>query len=151
MKIRKYKENDCASVLEIYTKSKLDELAFESVKFELLPLENDTKRLAQLKESDIYICEDNGVVGFGAVHDNEIRALFVHPNARGRGLGRNIFEYLLSKVSGITTLYVAKTNSPAKRLYKSYGFYEADEFETNYNGVPVIANKMLCPSTYSTI
>jgi putative acetyltransferase len=38
---------------------------------------------------------------------------------------------------------VAKTNIPAKELYKSYGFKESDEFLTEYNGEPVFANEMV--------
>jgi putative acetyltransferase len=40
-------------------------------------------------------------------------------------------------------LFVAKTNVPAKELYKRYGFEVSDEFLTEYNGEPVYANKMV--------
>jgi len=143
MSIRSFSDDDFSTILDIYAQSKLDELRFEKMEFELLPLENDENRLTQLKESDIYVYEDEGVIGYGALFGSEIRALFVCPSARGKGIGKSLLEFLLLKVTGTANLYVAKTNIPAKQLYKNYGFKVTDEFETKYNGIPVFANKMV--------
>ena len=143
MRIRSFNQGDFPAILDIYAKSKLDELIHEDKEFVLLPLEEDEKRLAELLESDIYVCEDNRVIGYGALFGSEIRALFVHPDCRGRGLGKLLLEYLLSLIEGQAVLYVAKTNAHAKNLYEKYRFKVADEFETAYNGVPVLANKMV--------
>ena len=142
MMIRKYKEEDYAFILDIYSLSKLDELQQEKIKFELLPLASDTKRLNQLIESDIYVYDDNGVIGYCAIFHCEIRALFVHPDFRKNGIGRNMLEFMLAKINGNATLYVAKSNETAKGLYSQYGFEVIEEFETSYNGKPVFANKM---------
>ena len=64
MNIRKYSPRDYHQILAIYSASKLDELRYENTVFELLPLDKDTIRLAQLIESDIYIHETNAIVGF---------------------------------------------------------------------------------------
>lgn len=143
MNIRPYRESDYSSVVKIYHKSKLDELRFENKPFVLLPLEKDEKRFAAFKESDIFVCEDGGIIGYGALFKSEIRALYIHPNMRGKGIGKQLLEYLLSKIEGQAELFVAKTNVIAKCLYKQYGFIVVDEFETNYNGVSVFANKMI--------
>jgi putative acetyltransferase len=142
MKIRKYKTDDFVSISEIYSLSKLDELQQEKTDFELLPLASDTKRLNQLVESDIYVYDENGVIGYCAIYDSEIRALFVHPDFRNIGIGKKMLEFLLAKINGNITLYVAKSNVTAKTLYSQYGFEVTDEFETSYNGKPVLANKM---------
>jgi|SRR5882724_7809208 len=143
MSIRPFHENDFAAILDIYAKSKLDELIYECRGFVLLPLEQDQKRLAELQESDIYVCEDNGVVGYGALFRSEIRALFVLPDCRGKGIGKLLLKHLLSCIEGPAVLYVAKSNAPAKSLYETFGFKVAEEFETTYNSVPVLANKMV--------
>lgn len=143
MTIRRFTEDDYPAILDIYSKSKLDELRFEKSEFELLPLENDEKRLTQIRESDIYLYDEAGVIAYGALFGSEIRALFVHPNHRGKGVGKSLLEFLLSKVTGSAHLYVAKTNKPAKTFYTNYGFRVVDEFQTTYNGKPVFANKML--------
>ena len=143
MNIRAFNEKDYPRVFEIYSNSKLDELRFEEKKFELLPLENDEKRFSALKESDIYVYDDGEVLGYGAIFEAEIRALFVCSSARGKGIGKEILEFLLSQINNGANLYVAKTNVPAKELYKRYGFEVSDEFITEYNGEPVYANEMV--------
>ncbi len=143
MHIREFNEKDFPSVLQIYAKSKLDELRFEQRAFKLLPLENDEKRLSALKESKIYVFDDGEILGYGAIFESEIRALFVCPSARGKGIGKQIFEFLLSQINGKASLFVAKTNEPAKELYKAYGFEVSAEFLTDYNGEPVYANEMI--------
>ena len=143
MNIRAFNEKDYPRIFEIYSNSKLDELRFEKKKFELLPLENDEKRFSALKESDIYVYDDGEVLGYGAIFEAEIRALFVCSSARGKGIGKEILEFLLSQINNGANLFVAKTNVPAKELYKRYGFEVSDEFITEYNGEPVYANEMV--------
>jgi len=143
MKIREFNDTDYLSILEIYSSSKLDELRFEKRKFDLLPLDNDERRLSALKESKIYVYDDGQISGYGAIFETEIRALFVHPRARGKGIGKEILEFLLSQIDGKANLFVAKTNTPAKELYMAYGFEVSNEFLTEYNGESVIANEMV--------
>jgi putative acetyltransferase len=141
--IRPYRESDCPAILETYATSKLDELRFEDIKFDLLPLQDDDKRLTELMASDIYVFDDGVVVGYGALYGSEIRALFVCPKARGKGVGKRLFEFLLSKTIGSANLYVAKSNAPAKQLYANFGFKVVNEFQAKYNGVSVFANEMV--------
>jgi putative acetyltransferase len=145
MNIRPYTQNDLAAIFDIYSHSKLDELKFEDREFTLLPLEMDDVRLSGLMESEIYVYQEQGAIfGFGAVCVNEIRALFVLPEHRGKGVGKKLLEFLLSHIKDQACLYVASTNQPAKYLYQRYGFSVADTFETTYNQVPVMAQKMVC-------
>ena len=123
--------------------SKLDELRYEDNNFELLPLEKDKKRFSKFNESDIFVCEEDKIVGYGALLGSEITAMFVHPDKRGKGIGKRLLEFLLSKIEGSASLFVAKSNTPAKLLYEKYGFIVVDEFETEYNLIPVFANKMI--------
>ncbi|MGC1508456.1 GNAT family N-acetyltransferase [Ketobacter sp.] len=144
MRIRGYTEVDLAAILDIYGRSKLDELKFEDKTFTLLPLAKDEARLRGLMESEIYVCEEKGIIsGYGAFYGNEIRALFVLPGCRGKGVGKMLLEFLLSKVQGEPCLNVASSNQPAKRLYQRYGFSVAHSFETTYNRVPVSAQTMI--------
>lgn len=145
MKIRAFCDKDYPRILEIYANSKLDELRFEEKTFELLPLDQDKKRLPPFKESDIFVYDDEGILGYGSVFGSEIRALFVCPSARGQGVGKAIFEFLLSRIDGKSNLFIAKTNTPAKMLYEAYGFEVTKEFQTEYNGVHVVVNEMVRP------
>ena len=142
MNIRKYNENDKKSILNIYAQSKLDELKFENIEHKLLPLEEDEVRFSKLNESDIYVYDNNGVVAYGAHFGSEIRALFVLPSARRKGIGLKLFEFLLSKIYENASLYVTASNSPAINLYHKYGFKIIEEFETSYNSINVKAIKI---------
>lgn len=143
MTIRVYDQNDFRKIISIYNSSKLDELKYELTTFELLPLEQDAQRYSNLMESKIYVCEvHKQVVAYGAYLNNEIRALFVHPGARRKGVGKTLFKFLLSQISGPVTLCVARTNKPAIKLYKSFNFSVSSDFMATYNGTPVKALKM---------
>lgn len=143
MTIRNYSEDDFQSIEEIYNRSKLDELTNEDATFILLPLSEDKTRNEQLFESQIFVYELESVVAFCAIFKSEIRALFVHPSHRGRGIGKDLLEHLLSLSSRKISLYVAASNFSAKEMYKKFGFVVTDTFETTYNSVAVTANKMV--------
>ncbi|MFC3853983.1 GNAT family N-acetyltransferase [Salinispirillum marinum] len=143
MKIRAFQDGDMEAITEIYALSKLDELRYESGTFELLTLAQDEPRLQALMASKIFVYDDGGVLGYGAVFEHEIRALFVHPQARGKGVGKSLLEHLISHAGTPAVLYVAKSNAPAKAMYQKYGFAVTKEFETLYNGKPVLANEMV--------
>lgn len=94
-------------------------------------------------ESEIFVYQEQDcVVAYGAYLGNEIRALFVHPDFRNKGIGNKLLIFLLSQIEGMACLYVAASNQPAKDLYQRYGFSVVDSFVTTYNKAPVIAEKM---------
>jgi len=143
MSIRPFSRDDYPKILEIYSRTKLDELQFESETFELLPLEKDATRHQKLIASETFIYDDGQVRGFGAFEGREITALFVLPNERGAGVGRRLLEFMLARVpDNAAILYVASSNHPAKALYRSCGFRTVETFETSYNGVCIFADKM---------
>jgi putative acetyltransferase len=147
MNIRPLEKDDLPEIFEIYAQSKLDELRYEENDFELIHLEHDAKRWPKIKESDIYVCEDESILGFGAIFNSEIRALYVSPNARSQGVGKLLLEHLLSKSNGDTSLWVTSSNKPAMRLYEKHGFKSNKEFLTDYNGQDVLVNKMVRSNT----
>jgi len=141
--IRKFKQSDFEQVADIYSHSKLDELRFETEIFKLLPIKDDEKRLRELMESQVFVYEDDTILGYGAIYKNEIRALFIHPEFRGQGIGGSLLSYLVANAEAPAKLYVAKSNAPAKSMYVKYGFIVTQEFETSYNGMSVLANEMV--------
>ena len=130
------------AVLNIYASSKMDELTHENEKFEFMPLQQDRGRYEKLFESKIYVYDDNGVIGYCAYFENEIRALYVQPSGRGRGIGEEMLDFMLRAIAGTAVLFVAKSNVQAKKLYSRRGFIIVDEVEVKYNGKGVLANKM---------
>lgn len=142
--IRACKETDYSAIENIYNDSKLDELQFESETFQLLPLKQDTRRHAALMESDIYVYDDQEIKGFIALHEREIRALFVAKEARGNGIGEGLLNFALRKLkAGKVSLYIASSNKLARALYEKHGFQSVEQFQTEYNGQPVMADQMI--------
>ena len=93
-------------------------------------------RFSGLMASEIYVYQEQGrILGFGAINGNEIRALFVHPEHRAKGIGLCMLEFLLACVEREPYLYVVSTNQPAKSLYQRYGFNVVDTFESTYNQI----------------
>ncbi|MFS8151246.1 hypothetical protein [Vreelandella titanicae] len=89
--IRVFEDQDFEAIEEIYTLAKLDEFRFERGPFELIPLRQDEERLRGLMESVIFVYADKGIRGYGAVYENEIRTLLVHPLFRRQGVGNQLF------------------------------------------------------------
>lgn len=143
MALRKFVPTDTPEIHRIYNASKLDELRGEAREFSLLPLYQDQKRSQALWESDIYVYEQDIILGYGALHCNEVRALFVDPGSRGLGIGMCLLGHMLGQINGTGILYVAASNAAAIRLYERYGFSIAETFLTDYNGVPVNAHRMV--------
>lgn len=142
MPIRPYRDADYPAILDIYARSKLDELRHEARRFTLVPLDQDEERLASFRESDVVVFETDRILGYAASHGAQIRALFVHPDARGTGVGRALLEHSLAHPPAPQTLSVASSNHPAKALYQYHGFRVSGEFLAHYHGQPVIANTM---------
>ena len=143
MDIRPFHTSDLPALLHIYAQAKLDELQHEDACFQLLPLDQDPKRFDALMASYIYMVEIEGAcVAYGAITDDELRALFVLPEHRGRGVASALLQHILGNLSNEVFLQVVKSNVAAKALYSGHGFAVTDEYLGAYNGVSVWVNKM---------
>jgi len=65
----------------------------------------------------------------------QVGGVYVHPEFRGKGIGRSMtYEFISSLISegrGVT-LFVRKTNTPARRLYLSLGFTVINDYRISY-------------------
>lgn len=69
------------------------------------------------------IRDGNGTVGFIARDGARIHALYVHPRARGQGLGRALVEDAKTRADRLE-LWVLHANDPARGFYRAQGFQE---------------------------
>jgi putative acetyltransferase len=64
---------------------------------------------------------DGQVVGFIGVENGEIQSLFIHPDWRGKGIGRKLLTWAV-ETRGATTLDVNEQNEQAIGFYRRMGF-----------------------------
>jgi putative acetyltransferase len=75
------------------------------------------------------------VVGFIGIVEGKIEMLFVHPDYRGRGIGRALINYAI-KERGATTVDVNEQNDQALGFYLRMGFEVVGRSELDGTGKP---------------
>ena len=98
---------------------------------------------ASMDEYDYYVIWDNstivGVVRVQFIHETcHMDRMVVHPGLQGRGIGRELTQYIidLAKEKGVTKIWL--DTSPklegAVKLYESMGFKESGFLKAHYWG-----------------
>ncbi len=104
-------------------------------------------RMAEPSEFDTLVAEEGGRLhgfvtygpyrhGAGAVDPTvgEILAIYVHPDAQGRGVGRALMDDAVAALAarGVTEvrLWVLAENAPSRRFYERYGLEPDGERDT---------------------
>jgi ribosomal protein S18 acetylase RimI-like enzyme len=106
-------------------------LPVEIERFRRLP---DFQARAALRRGDTTVAveEDDRVVGFVMVHDNEIEQLYVAPHARSTGVADRLLrhgERTISARGDLAWLAVIEANPRALRFYRRNGWYDAGAFD----------------------
>ena len=108
----------------------------------------DPGRLAAALPADdelLFVAErDDTVVGFahgvvdGTGGAGHVLRLYVHPDARGRGVGGRLLERVRGELfdRGVERVHamVLSDNEPGNEFYRSFGFERVDESETTIGG-----------------
>ena len=136
-RVRQFNQADLADICRIYVDAKREELAYEGKVINVIPLQDDAVILAAFRESDVIVCEDGGVMGFAAMFDGQLRALFVHSAARGRGVGHALLNAALAREPRGLSLHVAESNMNARQFYERSGFTVTGQANRHYNGTDI--------------
>ncbi len=93
--------------------------------------------LKELPDLDIAAVRgDRGeVIGFVGMSKDKLDALFIHPDYRGKGIGKALVAYAIEK-KGATTVEVNEQNHQAVGFYQKMGFEVYDRSEDDGNGKP---------------
>jgi len=81
----------------------------------------DTYRAAMAAGEVFFVAEVDGrIVGFSVLHGDEVKAVYLHPDHVGRGIGRRLVEAVESeaRACGVAELHLTSTLT-------SVGFYES--------------------------
>ncbi|MCG9885105.1 MAG: GNAT family N-acetyltransferase [Cyanobacteria bacterium] len=118
--IRSYREADLGRVLTVWEKASAIAHPFLSRDF----LEQERHNIPQiyLPRADTWVAEVDGVVvGFMALLDHEVGALFVEPSYHGMGLGTALLNQA-RKLHGDLEVKVFRDNHLGLGFYLHYGF-----------------------------
>lgn len=79
--------------------------------------------------------EANEPVAFMGIDDKKLEMLFIDPNERGKGLGKELITYGIAHYD-INELGVNEQNEQATAFYKHMGFQTYNRSETDEQGNP---------------
>ncbi len=90
-----------------------------------------------IEAAEVMVAEDGGLLGFLALEGDEVRALYLAPEARGRGIGRALLERAKA-ARGRLWLWVFEANGRAVAFYEREGFRVAERTDGSGNeeGLP---------------
>lgn len=118
--IRKYKETDLISVVDIWYLSSTIAHPFLADDF----VEKVRKDMTEIyiPNSKTWVYEENNeIIGFIGMLGNEIGGLFVLPNQQSKGVGTKLVNFI-SELHDELEVEVFKKNNIGRAFYDKYGF-----------------------------
>ncbi|PHM26150.1 N-acetyltransferase [Xenorhabdus budapestensis] len=130
--IRKFTEADMDDVLTIWLEASIKAHHFVAADFWESQVEN--MRNLYIPASEVYVYVQNGkIIGFYALHDDALAAIFVLPDCQGQGVGSELITDAKNRRTELT-LAVYQENERSYNFYLSQGFYVAKEEEDEATG-----------------
>ncbi|WP_208643512.1 GNAT family N-acetyltransferase [Pedobacter miscanthi] len=81
------------------------------------------------------IKENQEILGFIGLNNESIQMLFIHADARGKGLGKMLIDFA-KKEYGVNTVDVNEQNIQAVGFYEKLGFITVERSEIDAAGKP---------------
>ncbi|MCJ7935001.1 MAG: GNAT family N-acetyltransferase [Chryseobacterium sp.] len=87
-----------------------------------------------LPNLDVYlITENDDAKGFASVSEGSLEMLFIHNDARGKGYGKKLYQFMKEK-TGLTKVDVNEQNPQAIGFYENMGFRKVGRSEKDGSG-----------------
>lgn len=123
--IRKYQQNDADAVVSVWRRA--SDFAHPFLTEEFQDSESENVRNVYPRFAEIWVKEIDGeIVGFIALIESEVGAIFLSPDCHGQGFGREMMDFAVAQ-KGALTVEVFKENAVGRRFYDKYGFRPAGE------------------------
>ena len=117
--IRKFRENDLPSIMQIWFDSNVEVHSFIPEKYWM---DNFEMVKDILPQAEIYVYENLGKIsGFRGLNKDYIEGIFVEKNMRSKGIGKQLLNYV-KKLKDEMHLSVYQKN------YKAISFYQRENF-----------------------
>jgi putative acetyltransferase len=118
--IRKMEKDDVGVVVDIWYKASIQAHSFIPKKY--WKDNKDLMKYKYLPTSDVYLAVKGMIViGFIALVNNNLAAIFVEPELQGTGVGSLLIDYAKS-ILNVLQLKVYEKNNSAIQFYKNKGF-----------------------------
>lgn len=75
------------------------------------------------------------ILGFSGVSDNNLEMLFIHPDSRGKGIGRKLLAHAIDELE-VQKVDVNEQNEQGVGFYKHYGFEVVGRSALDASGKP---------------
>ncbi|WP_232217472.1 GNAT family N-acetyltransferase [Xenorhabdus cabanillasii] len=119
-------------VLTIWLEASIKAHHFVAADFWKSQVEN--MRNLYIPASEVYVYVQNGkIIGFYALHDDVLAAIFVLPNSQGQGVGSELIADAKNRRTELT-LAVYQENKRSYNFYLSRGFYVTKEGKDEVTG-----------------
>lgn len=123
--IRPYRPEDTDAIIAAWHAASLIAHPFPSA--QVMAQEAENIRNIYLPRAETWVIEISGrLCGFMALLDNELGAIFVHPDDQGKGFGKALMDKAVA-LRGNLFLDVFKENAIGRAFYDRYGFRIAGE------------------------
>ena len=128
MKINKLKNSDINTVIDLWYDASIK--AHHFISSEYWNMNKITMATKYLPNSETYLAiENNDIVGFIAMADNYLAAVFVKTSMQGHGIGTQLLNYIKNRRS-LIELKVYKKNFESVKFYKKQNFkFVSEEVE----------------------
>jgi putative acetyltransferase len=111
----------------------------------LLPLVRDT--YLPMPALDVWVYEDpNGIAGFIGTGGHNVEMLFIDPDRRGQGIGRQLLDHARARHDTLT-VDVNEQNPQAVGFYLHYGFIQVARSPLDGEGKPFPLLHMALPTS----
>lgn len=140
--IRAYEDRDLNELLDVWYSASQVGHPFLDERF----LENERRAIATvyLPNSETWVYEQDGhVVGFIAVHDDEVGGLFVDASVHRQGIGRALMDHTV-RTRRCLKLEVFEKNQVGRRFYEKYGFVQVGEYLHDETGCVMLRLELGC-------
>jgi putative acetyltransferase len=72
-------------------------------------------------EQEVWVWEDDRILGYAAVDDSMLNYLYVEPDEIGSGIGSALYRHVLERRPAGLTFWVFQQNERARRFYERHG------------------------------
>ena len=141
--IRKYDPHDLVELIGVWYDAAQIAHPFWSSEMFNRERRNISENFLKIAETWVFEEEEEQVVGFIALLDNEVGGIFVSPRRQGRGIGRALMDHARASRDHLE-LDVFEANEIGRAFYDAYGFDIVGERLDKETGLRVLRLRLAC-------